>query len=47
VVLVFEKHLFGDNVASESDGRDTESGEGPSEALEAGEGTGVSPLLTV
>jgi len=46
--LVFEKTcLFGREVDSECDGCDAEAGEGALEAVEAGEGARVPPLLTV
>lgn len=46
--LVFqESGLLSSEVHAECDSRDAEAREGALEAVEAGEGTGVSPLLTV
>ena len=46
--LVFQKTcLFGREVDSECDGCDAEAGEGALEAVEAGEGACVPPMLTV
>lgn len=46
--LVFQQSsLFGGEVDSECDRRDAEAGEGALEAVEACEGAGVPPLLTV
>ena len=42
-----ESELFCCDIGAECDSRDAEAGERASEALEAGEGTGVSPLFTV
>jgi hypothetical protein len=44
--LILEEQLLGNEVSGECDGRDAEAGEGALEAVEAGEGAGVSPLLT-
>ena len=46
VALILEEHLLGTEVSSECNGGYTEAGEGALEAVEAGEGSGVSPLLT-
>lgn len=46
VVVVLEEQLFGNAVSGECDGRYAEAGEGALEAVEAGEGPCVSPLLT-
>lgn len=46
-VVVFEEHLLSDEVSGECDGGDAEAREGALEAVEAGEGPCVSPLLTV
>jgi hypothetical protein len=45
-VLVIEEQLLGNNVSGECDGGYSEAREGALEAVEAGEGSGVSPLLT-
>jgi hypothetical protein len=46
--LVFQKAgLLSSEVNTECDSRDAEAGEGALEAVEAGERTGVSPLLAV
>jgi hypothetical protein len=45
--LIFEEQLLGNEVSGESNGRDAEAGEGALEAVEACEGAGVSPLLTI
>ena len=47
VVLVLEKHLLSDEVSGEGDGCNAEAGEGALEAVEAGEGACVSPLLAM
>jgi len=44
--LVIEEELLGNEVSGECDGRYAEAGERALEAVEAGERTGVSPLLT-
>jgi hypothetical protein len=44
--LILEKKLLGNEVSGECDGRDAEAGERAFEAVEAGEGACVSPLLT-
>jgi hypothetical protein len=44
--LILEEQLLGNEVSGECDGRDAEAGEGALEAVEAGEGACVSPLLT-
>jgi hypothetical protein len=45
--LILEEQLLGNEVAGKRDGRDAEAGEGALEAVEAGEGAGVSPLLAI
>jgi hypothetical protein len=45
VVVVLEEELLGDTVAGKGDGRNAEAGEGALEAVEAGEGPCVAPLL--
>jgi hypothetical protein len=44
--LVIEEQLLGNKISSECDGSYSEAREGALEAVEAGEGSGVSPLLT-
>lgn len=46
VALILEEQLLGNEVSSECNGGYAEAGEGALEAVEAGEGSGVSPLLT-
>jgi hypothetical protein len=46
VSLVLEKQLLGNQVPGKCYSRDAETGEGALEAVEAGEGARVSPLLT-
>jgi hypothetical protein len=45
--LIFEEKLLGDKVSGERDGGDAEAREGALEAVEAGEGACVPPLLAV
>jgi hypothetical protein len=45
VVVVLEEELLGDTVAGKGNGRNAEAGEGALEAVEAGEGPCVAPLL--
>jgi hypothetical protein len=44
--FVIEEELLGNKISGECDGGYSEAREGALEAVEAGEGTGVSPLLT-
>jgi len=44
--LVLEEELLSNNISSKGNGRYAEAREGALETVEAGEGTGVSPLLT-
>jgi len=44
-MFILPKELLGGEVASECDGGDAEAREGALEAIEAGEGTCVAPLL--
>jgi hypothetical protein len=46
-LVLQESGLLSSKVNTESNSRDAEAGEGALEAVEAGEGTGVSPVLTV
>lgn len=43
--LVLEEELLGNNISGKGNGRYAEAREGALETVEAGEGTGVSPLL--
>lgn len=45
--LVLEEELLSGEIASKCDRRNTEAGERAAQAVEAGEGAGVSPLLAV
>lgn len=44
--LVLEEELLGNNISGKGNSRYAEAGEGALKTVEAGEGTGVSPLLT-
>jgi hypothetical protein len=44
--LVVEEQLLSNKISSECNGGYAEAGKGAFEAVEAGEGSGVSPLLT-
>jgi hypothetical protein len=44
--LIIEEQLLGNKISGERNGSYTQAGEGALKAVEAGEGPGVSPLLT-